>query len=56
MTVSQSDSEVLGYDLDHVIIFHLINTFCSVSDDSFLAVSISLLYYFSRAVLKVVLE
>ena len=39
MLVTVSQLEVLVYDLDHVIIFPLINTLCSVSDDSLLAVS-----------------
>ena len=45
--------EFLVYDLDHVIIFPLIYTFCSISDNSLL---VSYFHYFPSTVLKVVLK
>ena len=54
MFVTVSHLEVLGlvYDLDHVIISPLINTFRSVTDDS----GVSYFYCFRRTVFKVVFK
>ena len=56
MLVTVSQLEVLEFvnDLDHVIISPLINTFCSVTEDSLLGVSY--FYCFRRTVFKVVLK
>ena len=56
MLVTVSQLEVLVYDLDHVIISPgpLINTFCSVTDDSLLGVSY--FYCFRSTVFKFVLK
>ena len=54
VTVSHLEVLELVYDLDHVIISPLINTFCSVTDDSLLGVSY--FYCFRSTVFKVVLK
>ena len=54
VTVSYLEVLELVYDLDHVIIFPLIITFCSVTEDSLLGVSY--FYCFRRTVFKVVFK
>ena len=54
VTVSHLDVLELVSDLDHVNISSLINTFCSVTEDSLLGVSY--FYCFRRMVFKVVLK
>ena len=53
MLVTVSQLEVLVYVLDHVIIFPLINIFCSKSNSSLLLVAV---YYFLSTILKVMLK
>ena len=54
VTVLYLEGFDLIYDLDHVIISPLINTFCSVTEDSLLGVSY--FYCFRHTVFKVVLK
>ena len=54
VTVSQLEVLELLYNLDYVIMPPLINTFCSVTEDSLLGVSY--FYCFRRTVFKVVLK